>query len=279
MDGYLSITQLARLRNVTTETLRHYDRIGLLKPNYVDPDTGYRYYSMDQIEVFDTIIDLKNMGLPLKKIQEFMPVRDVKHSYQILCQKAQELEKEIQEKQKMLLQIQQKTAYIEIIKSKESFREEEWQHTRIGRREMVISRAEENNYNDFIHEFTKLRTNLEQGYSVFGSSISGSLIDPDSFMDPDVERLVRYPALPYGICREKIEYGEVLKLPEADYLVTFGTGTFVAGDSGIERIRDYLKENQYEVIGYIYERDIIDISLTNDPSEIIYRLEIPVKKI
>ena len=42
MENYLNITQLAGLRNATTETLRHYDRIGLLKPAYVDPGTGYR---------------------------------------------------------------------------------------------------------------------------------------------------------------------------------------------------------------------------------------------
>ena len=38
----LSIGEFAKLRNVTTETLRHYDRIDLLKPVKVDPDTGVR---------------------------------------------------------------------------------------------------------------------------------------------------------------------------------------------------------------------------------------------
>lgn len=42
----LSISELAKLRQVTTETLRYYDRIGLLKPVYVDPETNYRYYSI-----------------------------------------------------------------------------------------------------------------------------------------------------------------------------------------------------------------------------------------
>lgn len=38
----LSITELAKLRRVTSETLRYYDRIGLLKPVYTDPATKYR---------------------------------------------------------------------------------------------------------------------------------------------------------------------------------------------------------------------------------------------
>lgn len=45
MESYISITEMARLRNITTETLRHYDRIGLLKPDYLDKN-HVRYYSV-----------------------------------------------------------------------------------------------------------------------------------------------------------------------------------------------------------------------------------------
>lgn len=45
----LSISELAKLKNITTETLRHYDRIGLLKPDYVT-ESGRRMYSIRQYE-------------------------------------------------------------------------------------------------------------------------------------------------------------------------------------------------------------------------------------
>ncbi|WP_066369112.1 MerR family DNA-binding transcriptional regulator [Neobacillus fumarioli] len=51
MHNKLSIGEMAKLRKVTVETLRHYDKIGLLKPYYVDPNTGYRYYSTYQYEI------------------------------------------------------------------------------------------------------------------------------------------------------------------------------------------------------------------------------------
>lgn len=53
----LTIGEFAKLRNITTETLRHYDRIGLVKPVKVDPDTGYRYYSILQYEKIGTIMN------------------------------------------------------------------------------------------------------------------------------------------------------------------------------------------------------------------------------
>ncbi len=278
MENYLNITQLARLRNATTETLRHYDRIGLLKPAYVDPDTGYRYYSTEQVEIFDTIMDLRDMGLPLKEIQEFMNHRNVEHSYEILSRKADELRQEIAEKQKMLLQIEQKTTYINMVKNEKLFSLKQWSITHIAARSMVISRAKEKDLSDFIYEFTRLRKNLSDDFNVFGTNISGSLIDPVSFLHTGKERLLRYPALPYGICEEKIRYGELTELPESDYLVCFGKGILTAESPALAKIRRYLSENGYEITGYLYERDIIDISLTNDPAEVIYKLEIPVRK-
>ncbi len=278
MENYLNITQLARLRNATTETLRHYDRIGLLKPAYVDPDTGYRYYSTEQVEVFDTIMDLRDMGLPLKEIQEFINHRNVEHSYEILSRKADELRQEIAEKQKMLLQIEQKTTYINMVKNERLFSLKQWSITHIAGRSMVISRAKEKDLSDFIYEFTRLRKNLSDDFNVFGTNISGSLIDPVSFLHAGKERLLRYPALPYGICEEKIRYGELTELPESEYLVCFGKGILTAESPELTKIRRYLSENGYEITGYLYERDIIDISLTNDPEEVIYKLEIPVRK-
>ncbi|WP_434369237.1 MerR family DNA-binding transcriptional regulator [Peribacillus frigoritolerans] len=50
MQNKLSIGEMAKLRGVTVDTLRHYDKIGLLKPFHIDPETGYRYYSISQYE-------------------------------------------------------------------------------------------------------------------------------------------------------------------------------------------------------------------------------------
>ena len=46
MGKYLSIGQMGRLNNLSVQTLRHYEKVGILKPSYINEDTGYRYYSM-----------------------------------------------------------------------------------------------------------------------------------------------------------------------------------------------------------------------------------------
>lgn len=65
----LSISEMANLNHVTPETLRHYDRIGLLKPAHRDPQTGYRTYLLTQSAQLDMIQFLKELGFDLKFIK------------------------------------------------------------------------------------------------------------------------------------------------------------------------------------------------------------------
>lgn len=56
---YLSYGQFSKLMGVSKDTLFHYDRLGILSPE-TKADNGYRYYSMNQMDVFKVITILKN---------------------------------------------------------------------------------------------------------------------------------------------------------------------------------------------------------------------------
>ena len=49
------IGEVARLFHLSVSTLRHYERLGLVTPERVDPDTGYRYYRARQCEALNTV--------------------------------------------------------------------------------------------------------------------------------------------------------------------------------------------------------------------------------
>lgn len=72
MDGLYSIGEVAEILGVTVQTLRHYNKIGLLEPAYINPETGYRYYSYMQLSLIDRIRYLQSLGLSLKEIQSAM---------------------------------------------------------------------------------------------------------------------------------------------------------------------------------------------------------------
>ncbi len=68
----LKIGEFARVGQVSIATLRHYDQCGLLKPNELDPKTGYRYYSLDQLARLNRILALKELGFPLEQIAHLL---------------------------------------------------------------------------------------------------------------------------------------------------------------------------------------------------------------
>ncbi len=72
MKYVFTIGMFSKINRITTKTLRHYDEIGLLKPEHVDEFTGYRYYTTSQLVDLHKILTLKQMGLSLNDIKEVL---------------------------------------------------------------------------------------------------------------------------------------------------------------------------------------------------------------
>ena len=72
MEKNLTIGEAAKAVHMTAETLRHYDRIGLVQPSVKDPWTRYRYYSPQDLIRLHTVRALQQMDLPLEKIKEVL---------------------------------------------------------------------------------------------------------------------------------------------------------------------------------------------------------------
>lgn len=70
----LSIGEFARLAGVSVRMLRHYDRLGLLRPQRVDPHSGYRWYSTVQLERANQLIALKDLGFTLEQVGRLLDV-------------------------------------------------------------------------------------------------------------------------------------------------------------------------------------------------------------
>ena len=68
MRVVFGIGTVARLAGVSVRTLRYYDEIGLLRPTWVDPDTGYRWYEPEQLRRLHRILALRDLGVRLVEI-------------------------------------------------------------------------------------------------------------------------------------------------------------------------------------------------------------------
>ena len=73
-SNYFTTGEFAKLWGVKKQTLFHYDEIGIFKPVKKN-DKGYRYYNYQQFEVFGVISILKEMGMSLSEIKDYLDHR------------------------------------------------------------------------------------------------------------------------------------------------------------------------------------------------------------
>ena len=68
----LKIGELAGLAGVSVKALRVYESKNIIKPVEVDKDSGYRYYSADQLKQVESLLELQDMGFTLNEIEQIL---------------------------------------------------------------------------------------------------------------------------------------------------------------------------------------------------------------
>src|SRR6056297_823637 len=96
------IGEFSKINRITVKTLRYYDRVGLLKPAFVDDNNGYRYYTSEQLPVIHKIIALRQMDF---SINEILDIINRKNDNLIFKIKREKILNDIQEKKEQLTQI------------------------------------------------------------------------------------------------------------------------------------------------------------------------------
>jgi DNA-binding transcriptional MerR regulator/effector-binding domain-containing protein len=108
------IGDFSKLAQVSVKTLRFYDEVGLLKPTYVDRDTGYRYYSATLLPRLNRILAFKELGLSLGEIVHLLegdlPAPRVR---ELLQNRRAELARRIERERAQLIEIESWLALIE----------------------------------------------------------------------------------------------------------------------------------------------------------------------
>ena len=103
----LSIGEFSNICKVSTKTLRYYAEIGLILPDEINPENGYRYYSIEQLETMLFINRLKSYNFSLEEIKTILESEESHEEklYLALTKKKNEIGKQVQEFEKTLDQL------------------------------------------------------------------------------------------------------------------------------------------------------------------------------
>ena len=71
-DDVIKIGDFAKICNVSARTLRYYDQEGVLKADFVDETSGYRFYSLEAVEKYKKLVFYKELGFSLREIKKLL---------------------------------------------------------------------------------------------------------------------------------------------------------------------------------------------------------------
>ncbi|MHA6761932.1 MerR family transcriptional regulator [Streptacidiphilus sp. PAMC 29251] len=100
VTAHLSIGDFSRATHMTVKTLRHYHRIGLLEPADVDPHTGYRHYTAEQIPTARVIRRFRDLDMPLEEIRAVLAAPDLRTRSERITSHLSRLEDEVGRRQR-----------------------------------------------------------------------------------------------------------------------------------------------------------------------------------
>ena len=186
-EELISIGKMAAMNRVSVPTLRLYDEKGLLKPRYVDPETGYRYYDINQNARLDMIAYMKELGMTLSQIADALQKEDISLIEELLSRKNEQIHQQIRQLKA------QHDAVERAIQSIERYRKSPATGTLsleyIDRRFIWGIPCSHNFYKDNVHSYEKilreLRSHLEENgfQQIHSYNIGTSILQEDFLAD------------------------------------------------------------------------------------------------
>ncbi len=85
-EEYYQIGEVSKITGISKDTLHFYTKIGLVTPDYINPENHYHYYSRWNMYQLDIITTCRNLKIPLEKVKEIISSRDNEKVVQLLME-------------------------------------------------------------------------------------------------------------------------------------------------------------------------------------------------
>lgn len=267
----LSIGDVAKLYHLSVSTLRHYEAIGLLRPERVDPDTGYRFYSSRQFEVLNTIRYLRALDLPLAEIADFLQDREVDKIEAKLRRQKDAVEEKLRELQRVRRKIDNRLRQLH-----------EAQHAPFDtvclepsppcRLLWMAERVSPKHFLDLEASIRRLEQAQPEALIFLGKVGLG--LTPERLKAGQFDP---YDGLFLLLDREDRVRGKPLRLPEAPCAVLRFHGSHPEAPGQYAKLMAFLQAHDLEPAGFSREITLIDNGLTNDPEKFATEIRLPVR--
>ncbi|ALC53728.1 MerR family transcriptional regulator [Bacillus cereus] len=273
LNKRFTIGEMAKMHNIAESTLRYYDEKGIFHPSIVDPQTNYRYYTIDQFSLLDTIKFLRQLNIPLKEIKKYIDERNPTYALNLLEKQQEMMLKKQREIEYALAKMEHR---IHLIKKATKAETDRILIKKIPKRKITAIAVAPNTTDDmFDYYIHSLQKNMKQMDDSLFSGDIGVTISKKAFMQKEFQAyssvFILLDYMPYQVySSDSIKAGM--------FACAYHHGSYEETGETYKKLMEYIDQEGYEISGDSIEIGLIDWSVTENPEEQVTEIQIPVMK-
>lgn len=276
MKASFLIGEIANLFGISKQTLIHYDRIGLLSPSEVQPN-GYRYYSLSQVATLEVIMTLKETGMPLGEIRDYLENRNIEQCTKLLEKQSAIIDKKMEMLRRTRLKIQTKLG--ELKKYSQTGLREEPFFVDMPPLTVLTVDVHETDSSDLdvsiaIKQLVDMVNSDEQLY-VYAYRPIGVRCAKEDMLARQFNRLRSV----LMVVDDAAEREDIVRIAPGRVACIHYTGPYHLAHEPYEALISFIEENGYEMCGDSIELPLIDAFVVADEQDYVTEIQIPVREI
>ena len=275
--NHITIGHMAKLNGISEQTLRLYDKLGLLQPSEINTETGYRYYNIKQCAQLDMIQYMKALGMNLVQIKKCFEDKDLEQLRQVLEMQKRNIEKQMLEthyaKQAIEKAIQSYKRYDAAPKGNTVVLEY------IRERRIFCYDTKINCYSYGMDYYELILRSLKKNYALHDLPISyfcnvGSIMRKEYFQRNEIWASEVF----LFVEDDFISEDGIEVISEGMYLCMYCYG-FNKEEESLKELMKYILINNYEVIGDCISEILIEFPTFSDyDRNAFFKIQVPVKQ-
>lgn len=269
-QNYFTTGEFARLCGVSKHTLFHYDEMGIFSPAARDEQTGYRYYTVAQLDVFGVIATLKELDMPLCAIREYLQRRSPGALVELLEGEQRQLTQKIRALERMRALIRQKTELtrgaMDIDPSVLSLRQ-------TGEAFLAVTPLQPPWDERSLAHAVACHLQFCEAHNLYSPYAIGAMIDLASIMAERYERYSHY----YTRLTQKPAGVPICIRPAGTYLVGYHRGGYDTAWQSYQRILKYAQAHALPLGECFYEDVLLD-ELSAESGDYLMEIAVQVRR-
>ena len=264
------IGDVAKMFHISVGTLRHYEKIGLLQPEYIDNQTGYRYYSTRQFECLNTIRYLRVLDMPLPRIKDFLKNKDINKIQKMLQDQRETVIRRQRDFQIIEKKISNRLQQLEdaLISELDTIKIVQSEARRIA---WIRNNLSINSYLDLETSIRQLEKQQKEAVVFLGKvgvGIAKEQLQKKQYGSYDMVFLI--------LDKEDSYHGITEELPAETCVTIRFCGSHGEAPLYYKKLDHFISDHKLNIAGFSKEITMIDYGITNDTSQFVTEIQVPI---